>query len=107
MLLLDSKTAATLVRRQETTLPLGDKPEKDLYTISRGIDGKALWLRKTVKPTQVVRFQLKNNKLPEPKVPVRLDLDDHELEPKEKSFEERERVKTAEGEVEVVRFKSR
>ncbi|CAN7077886.1 unnamed protein product [Brassica oleracea var. botrytis] len=32
MLLLDSKTAATLVRRQETTLPLGDKPEKDLYT---------------------------------------------------------------------------
>ncbi|KAF3501281.1 hypothetical protein F2Q69_00041951 [Brassica cretica] len=56
---------------------------------------------------KVVRFQLKNNKLPEPKVPVRLDLDDHELEPKEKSLEERERVKTAEGEVEVVRFKSR
>ncbi|CAN6873180.1 unnamed protein product, partial [Brassica oleracea] len=23
---------AKLVRRQETTLPLGDKPEKDLYT---------------------------------------------------------------------------
>ncbi|CAN7024322.1 unnamed protein product [Brassica rapa subsp. trilocularis] len=57
-------------------------------------------------PFKVVRFQLKNNKMSEPKVPVRFDLDDHEHEPKEKSLEEREGLKTVEGEVEVVRFKS-
>ncbi|WZZ00899.1 hypothetical protein YC2023_073227 [Brassica napus] len=38
----------------------------------------------------------------EPKVPVRFDLDDHEHEPKEKSLEEREGLKTVEGEVEVL-----
>ncbi|CAF1705789.1 hypothetical protein YC2023_045634 [Brassica napus] len=63
-------------------------------------------LERRSNPLRVVRFQLKNNKMPEPKVPVRFDLDDHEQEPKEKSVEEREGLKTVEWEVEVVRFKS-
>ena len=63
-------------------------------------------LERRSNPLKVVRFQLKNNKMPEPKVPVRFDLDDHEHRPKEKSLEEREGLKTVEGEVEVVRFKS-
>ncbi|CAN6993523.1 unnamed protein product [Brassica oleracea var. botrytis] len=63
-------------------------------------------LERRSNPLKVVRFQLKNNKMPEPKVSVRFDLDDHEHEPKEKSLEEREGLKTVEGEVKVVRFKS-
>nr|VDD30694.1 unnamed protein product [Brassica oleracea] len=63
-------------------------------------------LERRSNPLKVVRFQLKNNKMPLPKVPVRFDLDDHEHEPKEKSLEEREGLKTVEGEVEVMRFKS-
>ncbi|CAG7871822.1 unnamed protein product [Brassica rapa] len=63
-------------------------------------------LERRSNPLKVVRFQLKNNKMSEPKVPVRFDLDDREHEPKEKSLEEREGLKTVEGEVEVVRFKS-
>ncbi|CAF1726447.1 unnamed protein product [Brassica napus] len=59
-------------------------------------------LERRSNPLRVVRFQLKNNKMPEPKVPVRFDLDDHEQEPKEKSVEEREGLKTVEWEVEVV-----
>ncbi|KAJ4880298.1 Uncharacterized protein Rs2_37353 [Raphanus sativus] len=57
------------------------------------------------KPRKVVRFQLENNKIFEPKKPVRFDLDDQGLEPKEKSFEEKESSNKAEGKEEVVRVK--
>ncbi|KAJ4880288.1 Uncharacterized protein Rs2_37343 [Raphanus sativus] len=57
------------------------------------------------KPRKVVRFQLENNKIFEPKKPVKFDLDDQELEPEEKSFEEKECSNKAEWKEEVVRVK--
>ncbi|CAE6180112.1 unnamed protein product [Arabidopsis arenosa] len=56
------------------------------------------------KPRKVVRFQLENNKIFEPKKTVRFD-DDHELEPKEKPPEEKESLNIVEGKEEVVRVK--
>ncbi|KAG7546408.1 hypothetical protein ISN44_As12g017680 [Arabidopsis suecica] len=56
------------------------------------------------KPRKVVRFQLENNKIFEPKKTVRFD-DDHELEPKEKPLEEKESLNIVEGKEEVVRVK--
>ncbi|CAH2078129.1 unnamed protein product [Thlaspi arvense] len=56
------------------------------------------------KPRKVVRFQLENNKILEPKKPVRFDLD-QELEPKEKPLEEKECLSMVKGKEEVVRVK--
>ncbi|CAL9226631.1 unnamed protein product [Arabidopsis halleri] len=56
------------------------------------------------KPRKVVRFQLENNKIFEPKKTVSFD-DDHELELKEKPLEEKEGSKMVEGKEEVVRVK--
>ena len=56
------------------------------------------------KPRKVVRFQLENNKIIEPKKPVTLDLD-QELEPEEKPLEEKEGLHIVKGKEEVVRIK--
>ncbi|KAG7621560.1 hypothetical protein ISN44_As04g024560 [Arabidopsis suecica] len=56
------------------------------------------------KPRKVVRFQLENNKIFEPKKTVSFD-DDHELKPKENPLEEKESLKMVEGKEEVVRVK--
>ncbi|EOA17457.1 hypothetical protein CARUB_v10005780mg [Capsella rubella] len=62
-------------------------------------------MKKTpAKPRKVVRFQLENNKIFEPKKTVRFDLD-QELEPKEKTLEEKESLKMVEGDEKVLRVK--
>lgn len=57
------------------------------------------------KPRKVVRFQLENNKIFEPKKGVSFDLD-HELEPKEKPLEQKkEGLDMVEADEKVVRVK--
>ncbi|CAH8314228.1 unnamed protein product [Eruca vesicaria subsp. sativa] len=56
------------------------------------------------KPRKVVRFQLENNKIIEPKKPVKFDLD-QELEPEEKPLEEKEGLNIVKRKEEVVRIK--
>ncbi|KAG2244330.1 hypothetical protein Bca52824_093830 [Brassica carinata] len=65
---------------------------------------KPLAKKEGQKPRKVVRFQLENNKIIEPKKPVTLDLD-QELEPEEKPLEEKEGLHIVKGKEEVVRIK--
>ncbi|XP_010448647.1 PREDICTED: uncharacterized protein LOC104731080 [Camelina sativa] len=56
------------------------------------------------KPRKVVRFQLENNKIIEPKKTVRFD-DDQKLEPKEMALEEKVSLNMVERDEKVVRVK--
>ncbi|KAG2244331.1 hypothetical protein Bca52824_093831 [Brassica carinata] len=65
---------------------------------------KPLAKKEGQKPRKVVRFQLENNKIIEPKKPVRFHLD-QELEPEEKPMEEKQGLNIVKGKEEVVRIK--
>ncbi|KAJ4870803.1 Uncharacterized protein Rs2_47586 [Raphanus sativus] len=65
---------------------------------------KPLAKKEGQKPRKVVRFQLENNIIIEPKKPVRFDLY-QEPEPEEKTLEEKEGLNIVKGKEEVVRIK--
>ncbi|CAA7037401.1 unnamed protein product [Microthlaspi erraticum] len=65
---------------------------------------KPLAPKEGLKPRKVVRFQLENNKIFEPKKAVSFDVD-QEVEAKEKPLEVKEGLNMVEGKEEVVRVK--